>query len=171
MDGVDLHSVYACFLAHERRLPEGVHQIVDLLSCQPPVLEVRHPYVGYAVGRRHHQRVAGGFVHSGPKTYELRSPEAGSKLEEVLRSVGVYLVYHFFYGSEEDVLFFIEITAAGVLDSGDARNDQSDSSADSGHIVVSDMRVELSVMSEERRSSHGCQDNAVLEGHAADLYR
>ena len=171
MDGVDLHAVYAGFLAHERRLPEGIHQIVDLLFGKSPVLEVRHPDVGYTVGRRHHQRIAGGFVHSGPKTYELGSPEAGSKLEEVLCSVGVYLVYYFLYGSEEDVLLFIEITAAGVLDSGYARDDQSDTSADSGHIVVSDMRVELSVMSEERRSSHGCQDNAVLEGHAADLYR
>gem|GEM_PF-5371394 len=146
MDGVDLDSVYSRLLAHQRGLPEGVHQVVDLLPGQSPVLEVWHPDVGYAVGGSHHQSVAGRFVYTGSQPYELGSPESGSQLEEILGPVGVNLVYDFLHRAEEDVLLLIEV-AVHILDSGHSGDDQSDSAADSRHVVVPDMRVELSVMS------------------------
>ena len=143
---------------------------MDFFHSQPAVLHFRHPDIRNAVGWCHEKLPLLLFRHVPAEAHQLRPAEARAKLHEIARSVGMQFVHQLFYGAEEFLLFFIKIPAAG-LHAGHAGDDETDIAFRTFQIIITDFRVEFSVITEQPGSAHRRQDDTVFQGNAADFNR
>ena len=184
MHRVHFHAVHTRFLAHFRGLTVGVDDVLDLFFGECAAGDVLRPSGRQLAGRCAdvgriedglHQR-AHHLILDGQReqlAQSKRTAESGCQLHEEFRTRLVDLVHIGFEFLESALRFVKPLSADEVSQRRDAGDDEPDVilralEEESSRVLIEVMRLHPT---EQRRSPHGTEHDAVLYLHIADLPR